>query len=73
MPRIARLIRDNQPTIYHIVSRTALQGLPVKDKDNDYLLGLIKKLSSFYFVDVLITVQRLITPLRPSLKPKATH
>jgi putative transposase len=53
MPRIARFIRDNQPTIYHIVSRTALQGLPIKDRDNDFLLGLIKKLSSFYFVDVL--------------------
>ncbi len=53
MPRIARFIRDNQPTVYHIVSRTALQGLPIKDKDNDILLGLIKKLSSFYFVDVL--------------------
>jgi putative transposase len=53
MPRIARFIRDNQPTIYHIVSRTALQGLPIKDRDNDFLLGLIKKLSSLYFVDVL--------------------
>ncbi|WP_045214903.1 transposase [Desulfonatronovibrio magnus] len=53
MPRIARFIRDNQPTIYHVISRTALQGLPITDKDNDFLLGLIKKLSSFYFVDVL--------------------
>ena len=53
MPRIARFIRDNQPSVYHIVSRTALQGLPIKDKDNDFLLGLIKKLSQLYFVDVL--------------------
>ena len=53
MPRIARFIRENQPTVYHVISRTALQGLPIKDKDNDFLLGLIKKLSSFYFVDVL--------------------
>jgi REP element-mobilizing transposase RayT len=53
MPRISRFIRDNQPTIYHIVSRSALQGLPIKDKDNDFLLGLIKKFSQFYFVDVL--------------------
>ncbi len=53
MPRIARFIRDNQPTVYHIITRTALQGLPIKDRDNDFLLGLIKKLSAFYFVDVL--------------------
>ncbi|EFI33165.1 protein of unknown function DUF1568 [Desulfonatronospira thiodismutans ASO3-1] len=53
MPRIARFIRDNQPSVYHVISRTALQGLPIKDKDNDFLLGLIKKLSQLYFVDVL--------------------
>lgn len=53
MPRIARFIRENQPTVYHVISRTALQGLPIKDRDNDFLLGLIKKLSQFYFVDVL--------------------
>jgi REP element-mobilizing transposase RayT len=53
MPRIARFIRDNQPTVYHIVSRTALQGLPIKERDNDFLLGLISKLSRLYFVDVL--------------------
>ncbi|EFI35481.1 hypothetical protein Dthio_PD2903 [Desulfonatronospira thiodismutans ASO3-1] len=32
MPGIARFVRDNQPTVYHIISRTALQGLPIKDK-----------------------------------------
>jgi len=53
MPRIARFIRGDSPTIYHIVSRTALQGLPIKDRDNDFLFGLIKKLSQLYFVDVL--------------------
>ena len=53
MPRIARFIRENQPTVYHVISRTALQGLPIKDRDNDFLLGLIKKLSQLYFVDVL--------------------
>jgi len=53
MPRIARFIRDNQPSVYHIISRTALGGLPIKDRDNDFLLGLIKKLSQLYFVDVL--------------------
>lgn len=53
MPRIARFIRTDRPTVYHVVSRTALSGLPISDKDKDYLLGLIKKLSNLYFVDVL--------------------
>ncbi len=53
MPRIARFIRSDRPTVYHVVSRTALPGLPIKDPDKDYLLGLIKRLSKLYFVDVL--------------------
>lgn len=53
MPRIARFIRSDRPTVYHVVSRTALPGLPIKDPDKDYLLGLIKGLSKLYFVDVL--------------------
>jgi REP element-mobilizing transposase RayT len=36
-----------------VVSKTALPGLPIKDPDKDYLLGLIKRLSKLYFVDVL--------------------
>ena len=37
----------------HVISRTALPGLPIMDTDKDYLLGLIKRLSQLYFVDVL--------------------
>jgi hypothetical protein len=44
MPRIARFVRSDMPTVYHIISRTALQGLPIQDRDNDYLLNLINKL-----------------------------
>ncbi len=53
MARIARFVRRDSPTVYHIISRTALQGLPIKDRDNDYLQNLINKLSKLYFVDVL--------------------
>jgi len=53
MPRIARFVRRDMPTVYHVISRTALQGLPIHGRDNDYLLGLINKLSKLYFVDVL--------------------
>ncbi len=53
MPRIARFIRNDRQTVYHVISRTALPGLPIKDTDKDYLLGLIKRLSRLYFVDVL--------------------
>ncbi|MCF8037857.1 MAG: hypothetical protein K9K79_00935 [Desulfohalobiaceae bacterium] len=53
MPRIARFTRDSKSTVYHVVSRTALQGLPIRDVDKDYLLSLIKRLSILYCVDVL--------------------
>jgi REP element-mobilizing transposase RayT len=53
MPRIARFLREDEPTIYHVISRTALDGLPFNDTDKEYLLGLIKKWSKIFFVDVL--------------------
>ena len=53
MPRIARFVRSDVPTIYHVISRTALAGFPLETAEKDYLLGLIRRLSTFYFVDVL--------------------
>jgi REP element-mobilizing transposase RayT len=53
MARIARFVRSDRPTVYHVVSRTALPGLPIKTQDKDYLLSLIRKLSTLYCVDIL--------------------
>lgn len=53
MSRIARFVRNDQPTVYHVISRSALPGLPIKPGDKDYLLNLIRRLSSLYVVDVL--------------------
>ncbi|GAB6163095.1 hypothetical protein JCM12298_22550 [Desulfothermus naphthae] len=53
MPRIARFLREDEPTVYHVISRTALEGLPFKDEDKEYMLELIKKWSKIFFVDVL--------------------
>jgi REP element-mobilizing transposase RayT len=39
--------------VYHVISRTALDGFPLENAEKDYLLGLIRRLSRFYFVDVL--------------------
>jgi REP element-mobilizing transposase RayT len=41
------------PTIYHVISRTALSGFPLETAEKNYLLGVINRLSRFYFVDVL--------------------
>jgi len=53
MPRLSRLIDDSQPTVYHVMSRTALNGLPFDDVANDELLGIIKEFSQLYFAEIL--------------------
>ena len=53
MPRIARIVVKGEPAVYHIVSRTALDGFVLQDVEKDYLLKLITHLSSVYFTEVL--------------------
>ena len=53
MPRIPRLLKEDEPTVYHVISRVALDGLPFNSKDKEFLLWLMKKWSSIFFVDVL--------------------
>ena len=53
MPRIARLVVKGEPAVYHVISRTALDGFVLGDIEKDYLLKLIKHLSSVYFSEVL--------------------
>jgi putative transposase len=53
MPRIARLVVKGEPAVYHVVSRTALDGFVLRDMEKEYLLELIKRLSSAYFAEVL--------------------
>ncbi len=53
MPRIARLVVKGEPAVYHVVSRTALDGFVLGDIEKEYLLNLIKSLSSVYFTEVL--------------------
>ncbi len=53
MARIPRLINESEPTVYHVMSRTALDGFPLGDVEKDYLMDLIRKTSKLYFVDIL--------------------
>ncbi len=40
-------------TVYHIMSRTALDGFVLEDVEKDFLLNLIKRLSSLYFAEII--------------------
>ncbi|MCP4751041.1 MAG: hypothetical protein GY866_09120, partial [Proteobacteria bacterium] len=53
MARIPRLINESEPTVYHVMSRTALNGFPLGDIEKDYLLDLIRRIGKLYFVDIL--------------------
>ena len=46
MPRIARMIVKGENIVYHVISRTALDGYVIGDIEKDYLLKLIMPLSS---------------------------
>jgi REP element-mobilizing transposase RayT len=53
MARIPRLTVDGEPAVYHVISRTALDGFVLGDMEKDYLLTLIQHLSAVYFTEVL--------------------
>ena len=53
MPRIARMLIQEKEAVYHVMSYTALPGLPIGDVEKDYLFNLIKQLSKVYFVEML--------------------
>ena len=53
MPRIARMKVKGEPAVYHVISRTTLDGFVLGDVEKDYLVNLIKHLSAVYFAEVL--------------------
>ena len=53
MPRTSRLIVTNEKAVYHVMSRTALDGFPLKDIEKDFMLDLIKSYSALYFTEIL--------------------
>ena len=53
MPRIARMIVKGEPAVYHVMSRTVLDGFVIGDIEKEYLLKLIKHLSFVYFTEVI--------------------
>jgi len=53
MPRTRRLIINDETAVYHIMSRTALDGFPLGDVEKDFMLDLIRRYSSLYFAEIL--------------------
>mgnify|MGYP003563375963 CR=1 FL=1 len=52
MPRVSRMIVQNQTAVYHVMSRTALDGFPLEAFEKDFLLDLIKRMSGLFFSEI---------------------
>ncbi len=53
MARIARIVVEEEEAVYHVMSRTALDGFVLGDGEKDELLKIIKRLSAVYFTELL--------------------
>ena len=53
MPRTTRLIINDETAVYHVMSRTALDGFPLGDVEKDFMLDLIRRYSKLYLVEIL--------------------
>ena len=53
MPRTQRLIIKDKSTVYHVMSRTALDGFPLGDIEKDFMLDLNRRYVTLYLVEIL--------------------
>ncbi len=53
MPRTQRLIIHDESTVYHVMSRTALDGFPLGAIEKDFMLDLIRRYAALYLVEIL--------------------
>jgi REP element-mobilizing transposase RayT len=53
MPRIRRLLIKGEQAVYHVISRTALDGYPLGDVEKERFVELLRKKSRIYFTDIL--------------------
>jgi hypothetical protein len=53
MPRIPRMVINDETTVYHVISRTGLDEFPLGDVEKDFMLDLIRRYSALYLVEIL--------------------
>jgi REP element-mobilizing transposase RayT len=47
------MVINDETTVYHVMSRTALDGFPLGDIEKDFMLDLIKRYAALYLVEIL--------------------
>jgi len=47
------MIVPDEQAVYHVMSRTALDGFPIGDVEKDFLLSVLKRFSKLYLPEIL--------------------
>ncbi len=53
MPRYARMLIPDEKAVYHMMSRTALDGFPFGDLEKDEFVRILKLFSKLYFTEII--------------------
>ncbi|GAB6095540.1 hypothetical protein JCM14469_17920 [Desulfatiferula olefinivorans] len=53
MPRTTRMLIKDQKSVYHVITRTALDGLPFGPVEKDRFVSILKRFSRIYFTEIL--------------------
>jgi putative transposase len=48
-----RMVIGDETTVYHVMSRTALDGFPLGDVEKDFMLDLIRRYATLYLVEII--------------------
>ena len=59
MPRIARMKMKGEPAVYHVMSRTALDGFPLGDVQKDFISKREKIPKAVTGLDGVFSLKRL--------------
>jgi putative transposase len=53
MPRTSRLLVSDEKAVYHVMSRTAPGGFPLKAVEKEFMRGLFKRFAALYLTEIL--------------------
>jgi REP element-mobilizing transposase RayT len=53
MPRIPRMLVKNETAVYHVISRTALDGFPFQVDEKEAFLAILRRYSQLFLTEVL--------------------
>lgn len=52
MAHTPRIMLAEEPVVYHVMTKTALEGYPLDDADKDFFVSQVVELSKLYFAEV---------------------